>query len=721
MRGEQDMTARAAKTLTLVSAVVALVSQSCGSSTSSSELALTGIEPAEGYARGGEVVTLRGRGFEGSVQVSFGDAPAASVKRVSSELLEVQTPPHLAQSVDVKIAADGASLSLHDGFTFLPLELSFREAPAWYLPELSELPVSHAVAADFDRDGHTDLLVGVRNAGSMLLRNSGNGSFAGAQLTPPDDPPDASTQDAQPDVGASDAESDAGALDAASADAATTVDAGGTTSRDALWVHATHRVIVADFNDDEAPDVLVCNQGRQPSRILLNDGSGGFDEVPGALPEDAEECRGAVVTDLDGDGMNDIAMLGGGRAGSGKSYVRLFLREGGTSEPSFSPIAGLEPAAALEDAQCGTVSAAAEATATTALRDTNAAYGEGACELSFDTAGTTDPITLWFALPDLPAVPSDVLAELRQQGASAKVQVRLRDAEGEQFTYDAGAIGATWSHVQAKKPQTWTSEGDAANGVIDLPLAAVGVSILPTATSEKGTLAVDSLKLMVPEVGAVIVDDFERKDFALSWSQRMVSIVAGDLDDDGDVDLLLSSDEAGKTPLVLLRNDGPTDGFSLAFREMVSGAFDAITDPVTATTLIDLDDDGDLDIVAGAVGGQDRLLSNDGNAHFFDDTLATMPVDRVSARGLALDDFDMDGRPDLLIANDGAANRLYVSRLARGFLDATPSMPLRQDHTLCLVPLDADGDGDEDIFVLNAQGESAALLVSVEEAGRTGD
>lgn len=705
-------------TLVLLLAVgtCAPFASACGSSDGEGELSLRSVEPREGTARGGDTLTIRGSGFDGSTRVHFGDVPAESVKVVSGGELQVVTPLHIAGEVDVKASAGSASAMLAKGFAFQPLALSFREAPPWYLPAF-EHPLSDAVAADFDGDGSIDLLVAVRNRPAMLLRNSGNGSFAGAN------PPvelDGGTADAEsPDAESSDAETldgegtdvaDAGSVDGALGEAGTT-DAGGS-SNDALWAHDTSRLLTADIDGDGDLDVILCNRSGQTHQLMTNDGKGTFSRALNAFPETADECRDAVLADVDGDSLLDLVVLGRGKVGDGKSYVRVYLQAAGGSSPTFATATGLEEDAEA-GASCGSVKVSpGEASATAKTILTTTAQGTGACQVEFDTGGADASMVTWFSAPSLPFLPDAVVVDLRGKSGAPSARILVRDEGGEVFSHDAGAIAdSSWKQVRADKLSTWSSEGEGGDGVMDLPIAAVGVSVQP-GSGTTGALLMDALRLDVASVGTVHLDDFERKEFKHSWGARMSSLAGGDLDGDSLPDLMIGSDEAGDhAQLVLLRNN--TSG-PLAFRTMASGALDALPDPVGAMFLLDGDEDGDLDIVVGALAGQDRYLSNDGKGYLFDDTLAMMPVDRVDARSLSSADLDLDGRPDLLVANDGAVDRIYVSRGASGFRDVTPAMPLKVGRSLRLIPFDADGDGDTDLLVLGEGAEPSGLLVSVE-------
>lgn len=690
---------------------------SCGED--SRRMTVVSMSPATGSARGGELITLHGEGFAQGAAVLFGDTPASSVLVQSPDTLLATTPLAYAGSVAVTVQSAGVSAAAPTPFTFLPLELQFVEAPSWYVPDLSSLEVTTAVAADFDNDGDTDILVAVKNGRARLLRNNGLGSFSDAQRDSADAgaPADAAPAEAGADD-ASDASGDADAGGWPSLSDASIDGPGGSETASGTWAADTRDIVVADFDEDGDLDVFLCNGSGQASRIMLNDGSGAFSYAPsGTFPSNSDECAHAALADINADGRPDIVVAGSGTVGAGRSYVRVYLRDAASAAtPSFATVPDAEPASA-SPASCGAITTSIpELVATSSIDHANASSGSGSCSVAFTTSAGAGSIDLSFALPAIPVAPDHVEVDLRSNAPGASVQLVLVDASGERFVTSAGTLaGSAWKHVKALEPAGWQGSGD---GVMELPLRTITLSFTTPDGVPAGSVGVDNIRMLAGDMGVIDVDDFERIDFPLSWAQRVGWVTAGDLDGDGDDDLVVASEQPGsESPVSLVLNEASGAGvYRLALAP--SASLQALPSPVSCVVLTDGDQDGDLDLVAISPSDQDRLLLNDGRAHFFDDTPATMPLDRAPGRFADAVDVDRDRLADLVIAQDGAANRLYLQRSGGRFVDSTPVLPLRAASTLRVVPIDAEGDGDMDLFVLNEQGERSSLYVSTVPAGR---
>jgi VCBS repeat protein len=182
------------------------------------------------------------------------------------------------------------------------------------------------------------------------------------------------------------------------------------------------------------------------------------------------------------------------------------------------------------------------------------------------------------------------------------------------------------------------------------------------------------------------------------------AVALGDVDGDGDPDALLGN---YFQPNRLYANGGG-GVFSDA-----SSQLPAEFDPTRALALADLDGDGDLDAVLGNSASSNprpnRLYLNDGSGTFADaDAGLFTALDSTS--GVALGDVDGDGDPDLLVGNYNQPNRLYRNDGFGLFAEASGALPGATSYVLGLALGDVDGDGDLDAWIANDGGPEGLLL-----------
>jgi len=187
------------------------------------------------------------------------------------------------------------------------------------------------------------------------------------------------------------------------------------------------------------------------------------------------------------------------------------------------------------------------------------------------------------------------------------------------------------------------------------------------------------------------------------------SVAWGDYDGDGDEDLYLTNDGPNR----LFRNDGGD-----RFADVTAAAGVGNPGFSVGAAFGDLDDDGDLDLyVVNFDRGLDALYRNEGPAgpggsHVFTDvsTAAGTRVER-SSRGVALVDFDRDGRLDIYVMAVGA-NILYWNAGGLRFFDVAPATGAAAPATgVGVVASDLNGDGWPEIYTGNRSGDRSSLLV----------
>jgi hypothetical protein len=168
------------------------------------------------------------------------------------------------------------------------------------------------------------------------------------------------------------------------------------------------------------------------------------------------------------------------------------------------------------------------------------------------------------------------------------------------------------------------------------------------------------------------------------------SIVLGDLDGDGDLDVVAGNYNDNNRVYL---NDG-------------SGSFtvqDLSTDSNSTTSIVigDLDRDGDLDVVAGNESQINRIYLNDGAGSFTGQDLST---DTHDTQSLALGDMDGDGDLDLMEGNGGTshkANFWFRNDGAGNFTGGISLGTITTHSTRSIALGDVDGDGDLDMITGN--------------------
>ena len=234
------------------------------------------------------------------------------------------------------------------------------------------------------------------------------------------------------------------------------------------------------------------------------------------------------------------------------------------------------------------------------------------------------------------------------------------------------------------KGDATTAEWDTVNGVLELGLAQ---------------------PLTNPAISRAPMGDSGGEDLRDSRA-----IALGDFDGDGQLDVVIGNEgpaSAGARNIVYRNVDNGTGNrFATAAIE-IGDALDLYQTLDLATG--DIDNDGDLDVIAGNFGGPGVYYLNDGSGTLDAGTLASRTEFTAVKRtwAIAVADFDNDGDLDYLEANSGASNQdgqqnsLYLNRLlenntlsfSQEILLSTQAEKARS-RAIALGDIDNDGDID---------------------------
>lgn len=243
-----------------------------------------------------------------------------------------------------------------------------------------------------------------------------------------------------------------------------------------------------------------------------------------------------------------------------------------------------------------------------------------------------------------------------------------------------------------------------------------------------------------------------------STGARSGALAAGDVDGDGNDDLLVSgwSQTTGKAAVHLYHvqggfvrdvtdrsgislpqgatyatfadydNDGWLDLFAIGgdgrgylLRNRGNGTFEDVTARAGVADVkgsqkavfVDLDHDGDLDLLL--VGGTAPVVYRNNMDGTFTDVTAAFGLSGVrNVRDAVFGDFDGDGRIDLALATDHGLVLLHNGG-AQHFSDATAKAGLTSDGAATVLAAgDYDNDGSLDLFVAGPGGSDAALWLN---------
>jgi len=189
------------------------------------------------------------------------------------------------------------------------------------------------------------------------------------------------------------------------------------------------------------------------------------------------------------------------------------------------------------------------------------------------------------------------------------------------------------------------------------------------------------------------------------------NVSAGDLDGDGDLDIVLAKGRHWPQVNRVLMGDGTgqfTAGHDLG----------PVADRSYSGFLSDLDGDGDLDVIIGNDRPDTkRTYLSDGSGHFEPGSEYGQP--EWPTRNASVADLNGDGLPDVVVANRGRPNSVCLNQgHARFSADCTA---FSKESATTITPADLDGDGRTDLVVPNRDGGQSYVYLNDGAGGFSND
>ena len=224
-------------------------------------------------------------------------------------------------------------------------------------------------------------------------------------------------------------------------------------------------------------------------------------------------------------------------------------------------------------------------------------------------------------------------------------------------------------------------------------LLAIGIPALRTLQEGKGSGAAD-----LPTFSRVLLLEESSEDSA--------NVSIGDLNGDGFPDIVLA--KGRHSPLLdrVLFNDG--HGRFPTAHDLGDEA-----DRSYSATLVDIDGDGDLDVVvSNDAPDPKRVYANDGKGNFRQ--ISTYGRPEWPTRNAAVADLDGDGHPDIIVANrtgnSGGSNFVCFNK-GGGRFDAD-CLAFSHESATTVTPADVNRDGFIDLIVPNRDGGQSYVYLN---------
>lgn len=283
--------------------------------------------------------------------------------------------------------------------------------------------------------------------------------------------------------------------------------------------------------------------------------------------------------------------------------------------------------------------------------------------IDFDSDGDLDLLVMQLKAPTFPATTVKLIA--------------LRNNGNGQFTDATAEVLGDVQTVHIRDVRVADFNGD---GRMDVLLADHGTDTAPFPGGQT--------RILIQTADGKLRDETATRLPIIDAFTHHISV--GDIDGDGDLDIYMCNiyNQAQVGPRLYLNNG---QGFFTANTNRLPVSLTTLQRKFTASAFVDVDGDGDFDLVLGfhdpvnsaAPKDRDAILLNDGTGNFTFAPDTAMPLryasDQWETIAIAPGDFDGDGRPDLIMVVTLGYRQPYLQLLLNNgngtFRDATGQIP----------------------------------------------
>lgn len=471
-------------------------------------------------------------------------------------------------------------------------------------------------------------------------------------------------------------------------------------------------VSLVDVDADGDLDAILANDnGWNKDQLYLNQGNGTFVASSGQFPD--LESSIVTILDSDGDGDPDALMNGTLVENDGNGFFTV-------STETMPALLAVEDTAAADidgDGDLDVLVANDWEATQLLLNDGNGSF--------LDVSGVWPKTSRYSEAVDAGDVDGDGDIDLffgREWGAN---ELLLNDGTG-RFSFSPNALPNGFERTRSIDFADFDGDGD--------------LDVFLTNGSFSGGYPAESDRLYLNDGSGLFTDASAQLPANIMHSRDSD---VGDIDNDGDIDILIAvwegndrvylndgnahfTDHSAHLPspnassgvahLLDIDNDGDLDAYLPNPQSGIyvnqggavfifdSGRMPTISGSTNSMASADINQDGFVDIVSGRYQENDKayqVFMNDGTGHFLDRTNRIPPSDAFDGLALEFADVDNDGDLDLYVAT--SSNDVLFLNDGNGFFtDASEGLQAHWDGSQEVVAADLDGDEDLDFAV--AQG-----------------